>query len=130
MVSLHQVPLPDNQNFFFHSTKQANFTFYSHIVNHETSKVLVKNASDRLLHIPRYYKLGHLLDIAYNNCFLVNTQLAHDSAAFLPSSQSFSDYSAGPPPSLVDSLMETVLDNEIKVYRNAAAVKQISELVL
>lgn len=102
---------------------------YNHIVDHETSKVLVKNASDRPLRISQHHKLGHLLDITYDNCFLVDTQLAYDSAIFLPSLQSFSDLSTRSLPSLVDSLMEIVLDNWIKVYRNAATVKQISELV-
>lgn len=130
MVSLHQVLLPDNQDFLFHPTIQANFMLYSLCVNHETSKVLIKNASDRPLCIPRCHKLGHLFNISYNNCFLVNTQLAYDLAAFPPTSQTFSDPSVIPLPSLINSSIETVLDNGIKVYGDMAVVKQISELLL
>lgn len=67
--------------------------------------------------------------MAYDNCFLIDTQFVHDSAIFRPSSHSFSDLSARPPLSLVNSLIKTVLDNGIKVYGDIVAVKQISELV-
>lgn len=73
MVFLHQVPLPDDWEFFFHPITQAKLTLYSHIVDHETLKILVKNASDRPLYILRRHKLGHLLDIAYDNYCLVDT---------------------------------------------------------
>lgn len=46
LVPLVRVPLLDNQDFLFHLTAQANLTLYTHIVNHETSKILVKNAFD------------------------------------------------------------------------------------
>lgn len=81
------------------------------------------------MHLQRY-KLAHLLDIAYDNCFLVDAQSAHDLTIFLPSLLSFSDLSAGPPLSLANTLMETVLNNRIKVYEDPAVIKQISELVL
>lgn len=42
MISLQQVPLTDNQDFLFYLTIQANLTLYSHIVDHEISKVLSK----------------------------------------------------------------------------------------
>lgn len=82
------------------------------------------------MHIPRYHKLGHLLDMAYNNYFLIDTQFLYNLAAFLSSLQFFSNLSTGLLLSLIDSSIEIVLDNEIKVYRNTAVVKQISELVL
>lgn len=46
---------------------------YSHIVDYKILKILIKNIFDQLLHIFRRHKLGHLFDIAYNNCFLINT---------------------------------------------------------
>lgn len=85
IVSLHQVLLPDNWDFLFHPIIQANLTLYSYIVDHETSKVLVKNTSDQPLRIFWRHKRGHPLDIAYDNYFLVDTQLAHDLTVFPPS---------------------------------------------
>lgn len=46
MNPLINVPLLDNQDFLFHSTPQANLTLYSYIIDYETSKILVRNASD------------------------------------------------------------------------------------
>lgn len=89
MVFLYQVFLLDNWDFFFHCTIQTNLTLYSYIVNHETSKVLVKNASEQLLRILQCHKLGYLLDITYNKCFLVDTQFAHNLAVFSLSSKLF-----------------------------------------
>lgn len=73
MIPLVKLPLPDNRDFLFHPTPQANLTLYSHIMDYETTKILVRNASDRPLRIPRRHKLGHLLDMAYENCFLMDT---------------------------------------------------------
>lgn len=129
MVSFYQVFLPDNQDFLFYLIVQANCTLYSHIVNHKILKVLVENLSDWLVCIPQPHKLGHLLDIAYDNCFLVDTQFVYNSAAFPLFSQSFSNLRAGPPLSLIDVSIETMLDNKIKMYGDTITVKQISELV-
>lgn len=56
--------------------------------------------------------------------------LIFNLAAFLPFSHFFSDFSAGSLLSLIDSSMKTVQDNKINMYRDAAAVKEISELML
>ena len=68
MVSLVPLPLPDDRDFLFHPATQPNLTLFTHIVEHQTSKVLVRNASNKTLRIPRRHKLGYLIDIAYNNC--------------------------------------------------------------
>lgn len=129
MIPLVKLPLPDDRNFLFHPTPQANLTLYSHIMDYETTKILVRNASDRPLRIPRWHKLGHLLDMAYENCFLIDTQSTYDATSVPPSSHSFSNLSAGPTLPPTDTSMETVLENGIKVFRDASIVKQISDLV-
>ena len=130
MIPLVKLPLPDDQDSLFHLTPQANLIFYSHIMDYETPKILVKNASDRPLCVPRRHKLGHLLDMAYENCFLIDTQSAYNVASVPPSSHSFSNLSAGPTLPPTDASMETVLKNGIRMYRDASAVKQISYLVI
>ena len=130
MIPLVPVSVPDDRDFLFHPTAQPNLTLFTHIVDHQTSKVLVRNASDQPLRIPHRHKLGHLIDIAYDNCFFTEDQAAIDSATFPPSSQSMSDLSARPPLCQTDSSLETVLDNGVKVYGDATAVEQIAELVV
>lgn len=84
MLSLVALPLPDNRDFLFYLAPQANLTLFMYIVNHQTSKILVRNVSNESLHIPCRHKLGHLIDIVYNNCFLTNTQSALNTATSPP----------------------------------------------
>lgn len=46
MVSLVPLALPNNRNFIFHPATQTNLTLFTHLINHQTSKVLVKNTSN------------------------------------------------------------------------------------
>lgn len=129
MIPLVKLPLPDDRDFLFHPTPQANLTLYSHIMDYKTTKILVRNASDRPLRVLRRHKPGHLLDKAYKNCFLMDTQSIYDAVSVPPSSHSFSNLSAGPTLLPADTSMETVLENGIRVFGDASAVKQISDLV-
>lgn len=72
MISLLPLLLLDDHNFLFHVATKPSLTLFTHIVDHQTSKVLVRNASNESFHIPRRYKLGHLIDIAYDNYFLTD----------------------------------------------------------
>lgn len=76
MIPILSVSLPDDRDFLFHPATQTNLTLYTHIVDHETTKVLVRNTSDRPLRISRQQKLGHIVDIHYDNCFLVDAKSA------------------------------------------------------
>lgn len=129
MISLVKLPLPNNRDFLFHPAPQAHLTHYSHIMDYETSKILVKNASDLPLRVPRQHKLGHLLDITYENCFLIHTRSAYSAASVPPSSHTFSVLGAEPTLPPADALMETVLENEIRMFGDANVVRQISDLV-
>ena len=129
MIFLMKLPLPDNRDFLFHPTPQANLTLYSHIMDYETTKILVRNTSDRLLRVPCRHKLGHLLDKAYKNCFLIDTQSAYDAASVPLSLHFFSNLSARPTLPPAETSIKTVLENDIRVFGDASAVKQISDLV-
>ena len=84
MVSLVSLPLPDNRDFLFHPAIQPNLTLFTHIVDYQTSKVLVRNVSNKMLCIPRCHKLGYPIGIAYDNCFLTNTQSVLEAATSPP----------------------------------------------
>lgn len=98
-------------------------------MDYETSKVLVRNTSDLSLRIPRRHKLGHLLNIAYDNCFHLDTRSAYDTAFVPPSQHPFFNLGAGPTLPPTDASMETVLENGIRVFGDTNAVRQISDLV-
>lgn len=130
MVSLISISLPDNQDFVFYPTSQANLILYSYIMDYETLKILVRNVSNQSFYVLCRYKLGHQMDMAYKNYFFMDIQFAYNAVAVPPSLYSFFNVSTGPTLSSTDSLIETVLKNVIKVYKYASAVKQISDLVV
>lgn len=82
MIFFAPVSLPDNCNFIFHPTIQANLILYTHIINYTTTKILVSNTSDCPLCIPQHQKLSHIVNICYENCLLADAQVTFDSAAF------------------------------------------------
>ena len=123
------MPLPNDHDFLFYPATQANLTLFTHIVDHQTSKVLVRNASSETLCIPRRHKLGHLIDIAYDNCFLTNTQSALDAATSSPLSYRPLGHNDKPPFLPTDPFLEIVLNNGVNVQGDAAAVRQIADLM-
>ncbi len=130
MISLVPLPLPDDRDFLFHPVTQANLTLFAHLVNHETSRVLVRNDSSQAVRIPRRHRLGHVVNIAYNNCFQVaNSHSVRDAATSPPSSQHLPNPNASSCFSPDDSSLEKVLNNGVKVYGDATAVRQIAEFV-
>lgn len=46
MIFLLQVPLSNDLDFLFHPIAQANLTIYAYIIDHKTTKVLVRNIFD------------------------------------------------------------------------------------
>lgn len=105
-------------------------TLYTYIVNHKISKILVKNTFDCLLCTPRRQKLGHIINIAYDNYFLVDTKAGFDLVVFLPTALLFVNLSAGLALAPVDIFMKTQLDNGVRVYGNVAVVEEISKLLM
>lgn len=129
MIPLIPLPLPNDRDFLFHPATQANLTLFMHFVDHQTSKVLIKNISSQMFCILRCHKLGHLIDIAYENCFFANTHAALDAATSPPLLQHLSDHDTSSPLLPTDSSLETVLSNGVRVYGDTTTVRQIAELV-
>lgn len=129
MVSFVPLLLPHDRDFLFYPATQANLTLFMHIVNHQTSKVLVRNTCNKTLRIPHCHELCYLIDIAYNNCFLTGKQSALDVATSLSSSYQPSGRNNNLPFSPTDPSLETVLDNGVKMYGDAVTVRQIADLL-
>ena len=129
MVPLLLVPLPDNKDFLFYPTAQPNLTLFAHIMHHGTRKVLVRNTSDRPLRILRRQKLGHVIDIRYNNCFFADVESVFNSATVTPQAAPFFEHKLSWAPTPTDPFMETMLDNGVRVYGDKHAVNLLSQLV-
>lgn len=98
-------------------------------MDYETLKILVRNTFDLPLCMPHRYKLGHLLDVTYENCFLIDTQAAYNAVSVPLSSHLFSNLGTGSTLPPTDPSMETVLYNGIRVFKDSNAVRQIADLV-
>ncbi len=129
MIPLLPVPLPDDRDFLFHPATQTNLTLFAHIIDHETSKVLVRNTSDRPLRISRWQKLGHIVDIRYDNCFLADVESAFQSATVPPKIQPLFEQEPSLAPNPTEYLIETRLHNGVRVYGDTHAVAQLAQLV-
>ena len=129
MVSLLPVPLPDDRDFLFHPTTQANLTLFAHIIHHDTKKILVRNTSDRPLRISHRQRLGHVVDIRYDNCFLADTETAFDLATVPPQIAPFFEHSPSCPPTPANPSMVTTLNNGVRVYGDKHAVTLLAQLV-
>lgn len=46
MISLLPVSFSNDRDYFFHPAFQINLTLYTHIIDYESSKILVKTTSD------------------------------------------------------------------------------------
>lgn len=129
MILFALVFQPDNYNFSFHTTIQANLTIYIYIVDHTTTKILVKNISNYPLCIPRYQKLRQLINICYKNCCLADTKTTFNLSVFLLRVQLFFNLHVRVLLAPTDTLIEMQLENGIRIYKDKVVVKEISELV-
>lgn len=130
MVSLILLLLPNNSDFLFHPTTQINLMLFTYIIDYQTSKVLVRNTSNHILHFLHCYKVSYLIDIIYDNYFLINAHSCFDSATSPPSLQQLPGHSANPPLLPINSSLETILNNRIRLYRNIASIRQIAKLMV
>ena len=129
IISLLPIPLPDNRGFLFHPTAQTNLTLFADIIHHDTTKVLVQNTSEQPLRISRCQKLGHVVDICYNNCFFANAEVILNSAIVPPLTAPFLEHKPSLAPTPTDPSMERTLDNWVKVYGDKHAATLLARLV-
>lgn len=129
MISLVPLALPDDRDFLFHPAIQANFTLFTHLVNYETLKILIRNEFSQTIQVSRRHKLGYMINIAYKNCFFANVHSVRNATTSPPSSQHLSKPNAVSFLLPNNSSLKTVLSNGIKVYRDITAVRQIVDLV-
>lgn len=129
MIPLLPVPLLDDRDFLFHLATQINLTLFAHIIDHETTKVLVKNTFDQPLRILCRQKLGHVVDICYDNCFLADTKSALNSATFPPQASPYFEHKPSCTPTPTNPSMETRLDNGVRIYEDKHAVILLAQLV-
>lgn len=119
--------LLDNKNIFFSPNLYTHLTFFSHISNNLTYKILIYNISHRLVLLLWRQRLGVLTEVLYNNCFQIFLDLKlteHPSITLFTS-----NYQAGIKIFLLDPSLEICLVNGIRIYGNALSVQKILQLI-
>lgn len=89
---------------------------FVHIMHYDTKKILVRNTFNRPLRILRRQKMGHVVDIQYNNCFLADAKFAFHSATVLPQTAPFFEHKLSCTSTPTDPSIKTTLDNRVRVY--------------
>lgn len=129
MVTLLPVPLPDDRDFLFHPSAQSSLTLFAHIMHHDTKKILVRNTSDCSLSISRRQKMGHVVDIWYDNCFFADAESAFYSATIPSQTAPFFEHELFCTPTPTNPSMETILDKRVRVYRDKNEVTSLAQFV-
>lgn len=129
IILLLLVPFPDDRDFLFHPIAQPNRTLFAHIIHYDTKKVLIRNTFDCLFHISHCQRLGHILDICYNNCFLADTDFVFDIVAVLSQTTPFFEHELSCTLTPIGPSMKMILDNGVRIYRNKYVVTLLDQLV-
>ena len=127
LVNVRQIPLPDFRNFLFQPFPQEHLTLYSHLLDHTSSRILVRNDADRSIQIPQSHRLGYITEISFENCFA--TSVDYDAASTPPTSPLLFHKRNGITIPPVDAGLETELLNSIEIYGNSQAVEKITYLI-
>lgn len=98
-------------------------------MHHDTKKILVRNTFDRSLRILRCQKMGHVVDIQYNNCFLADAKFTFYSATVLPQTAPFFEHELSSTLTPTDPSIKTTLDNRVRVYGDELEVILLAQFV-
>lgn len=129
IIPLLLVPLLDDKDFLFHPMAKTNLILFAHIIYHKTTKVLIRNTFDQPLRISHHQKLGHVVDIRYNNYFLADAKFLFNATIFPPQTSPFFEYELSCISIPANLSMEMKLHNGVRVYGDKYAVILLAQLV-
>lgn len=126
LVAFRHIKLPDSRNFLFYPSPQQHLTLYFHLLDHNGTKVLVRNNADHAIKIPLHHRLGYVTELPYESCFAISADF--DLASTPPTLLTiFHDRNGISIPPAGD--LETELSNGIKTYGDKESVDAITRLV-
>ena len=83
-VTIHHLgDIPKDRDYLF-EPDDVNFSLYAHLMDAETSSVLVRNDTHKSLKIPRNFHLGHVTELDYSNACHVSGEDAEELALRRP----------------------------------------------
>lgn len=75
LVAFQHIELPNSCDFLCYPFPQQHLILYSHLFNHSSTKVLVRNNADYAVKIPLYHRLGCVIKLPYKSCFATSANL-------------------------------------------------------
>ena len=73
VVPVHYATLLDDRDFLFEPTTAA-VSLYIHLVDDSFYSVIARNNTNKPMLIPKYLRLGTVVEIDYNNCYLADIE--------------------------------------------------------
>ena len=70
IISVHHTAISADKNFLFKSN-ELNLFLYVHFINFEIKKIVVRNDSNKIIHVPKNCRLGHIMKFDYPNAFQI-----------------------------------------------------------
>lgn len=123
LVAFQYIELPNSRDFLFCQSLQQHLTLYSHLLNHTSVKILVRNNVDRVIKIPLYYWLGCVTELPYEKYFAI---LADLDVASTPPTLPAIFHNRNGISILPAGDLETKLPNGIKIYRDKEIIDAIT----
>ncbi len=126
LVAFQRIKLPDSRDFLFSSAPQHHLTLDSHLLDHTSTKILVRNDAGHAIKILLHHRLGCVTELPYESCFATSADL--EVASTPPTSPTIFHDRNGI--SILPARdMETELPKGIKIYGDREAVDAITRLV-
>ena len=81
VLSIHFIIISANRNFLFES-KNFNLSFYVHLTNAEFKNIIVKNDSDKFVHISRNCRVKRMIELNFPNAYMITIDDDNDVVEF------------------------------------------------
>lgn len=72
LIEIHYFAILENRNFLFELNEILHFISYAHLIDVTTKTIILRNNTNRLMHISRNYRLKKLFEIKYFNVFYID----------------------------------------------------------
>ena len=72
-ISIHRITILD-RDYMFESKELINLSIYAHIIDSNTTTILIRNKNDKSIRISRNFRLKNLIELDYSNVLQVSTK--------------------------------------------------------
>ena len=127
-----------DRDFLFESIKKANVTLFHHIVDVYFSEIMIRNDSFHVVKIPENFCLKSVIELTYDDCFLIAQSKMHRIMTFSKSNRIIKIIESNTMFIVLltlftaikkDSSMKKKLSNDIMTYENNFSIAKYTRLI-